>query len=63
MKRAAAVLALVVVLAGCAPTQEDKRGQWCDKQGGYIANTGWYEWSCIVDGRTVPIPSYPEDLE
>ncbi|CNN67165.1 Uncharacterised protein [Mycobacterium tuberculosis] len=38
----------------------DEQRQWCHKQGGYIANTGWYEWKCVINGFPVYMPS-PRD--
>lgn len=64
MKRLSAVLLAVGLLAGCAPgTGKDTRDEWCHAKGGYVANTGWYEWSCVIGTTVLSMPVETEDLE
>jgi hypothetical protein len=55
--RIAAALVMVLFLAGCGGDGMDNQRQWCHERGGYIANTGWYEWKCIIDNTPVHMPS------
>jgi hypothetical protein len=55
--------ALALLLAGCCNRgggMESQR-QWCHDRGGYIANTGWYEWRCVINGTPIYMPSPRDD--
>lgn len=55
------VLTISIMLAGCGTDDGmNAQRQWCHDHGGYIANTGWYEWKCIINGNPVYMPS-PKD--
>lgn len=59
IRRAGVFAALVIFAAGCDDGMDSKR-QWCHDRGGYIANTGWYEWKCVINNTPVYLPS-PKD--
>jgi hypothetical protein len=49
---------LIVGVAAC--TKDDgmsSQRRWCHDRGGYIANTGWYEWRCVINNTPVYMPS------
>lgn len=63
MTKLIAAAGLAFVLAGCAsgPSQLDTQRTWCHSKGGYVANTGWYQWSCVIGDRVLPLPSPGEN--
>jgi hypothetical protein len=56
-----ALVVIALITAGCSHDDRmNTQRRWCHDQGGYIANTGWYEWKCIINGNPVYMPS-PRD--
>jgi hypothetical protein len=62
-RRGIVVALVAMAISGCGAATHDPMDDartWCHDRGGYIANTGWYEWSCVINSTPVPLPS-PRD--
>lgn len=58
------VVVALAALVGCGANDGTDGMQeartWCHDRHGYIANTGWYEYQCVINNTPVYIPS-PKD--
>lgn len=57
MRKLLCLITIAAALAGCGADDMAAQRKWCHDRGGYIANTGWYEYKCVINGVPVYMPS------